>query len=391
MYLSEIKEKLNVNSQFEKVTRRTKRNELIAEYHEQLAEDIEENRIGGYFSSETLRNVADRVRKCCRYWDLDHFPFQGVKDLIRTNCCKNRFCDNCQNKISLERERKFAPVLDDLAKSYDIYHIVFTVPNVYGDELLPCVDRMYKSFAYLNRYFSGLKTVNGINFYKYGYVGAVRALEITKNRVEGTFHPHFHCLFILRKGLKLDKGRKHVNRFSFNNPDIKKPHHKMEYGMPERYFSDFEILLQKIWRLLFDGVRVKQKNILALKEGYSVICDNAAGKYKEVFKYATKGIFKEGDENALGGYHDFLPLFYALHGRRLIQGYKILNGFDFEDLTQDADAAYKEVRERLEEFEKPLRRFEFLNEIEDNLHKYTYISRSSVAEIMGDEYDKKPD
>lgn len=385
MNLTYIKEKLNVNKQLVRIGRRTKKNETLSEFYEQLAEDIEERRLGWFYNPDTLREVADRMKKCCRYWDIDHYRLQGVKDLIRTNACKNRFCDSCQNAISIQRERKFSPVLDDLAQNYDIYHIVFTVPNVYADELYPCVDRMYKQFAYINRLFSGDAKIKGINFLQYGYVGAVRALEITKNRRENTFHPHFHCLFILRKGLKLDRGRRYVNCYSFNNPDVKKSHHKKVYGEPERYFSGFEILLQKIWRLRYDGIKVNQKNIDGIKEGYSVICDNADGKYKEVFKYATKGIFKEGEENALGGYHDFLPLFNALYGRRLIQGYKLLNGFHFEDLSQNVDEEYQRVRATLEELEKPYRTFEFFNEIEQDIHKYTYISRSSIAEIVSEE------
>ncbi len=383
MELGYIKERLTAKEQLAKVKRRTRRNETLAEYYEQLSEDITENRIGGYWNSETLLNVADRMRKCCRYWDIDHYPLQGVKDLLRTNACKNRFCDHCQSAISVQRERRFAPVVDDLARAYDVYHVVFTVPNVYGEELQATVDRMYKQFAYMNRLFSGDAKINGIGFTKYGYVGAIRALEVTKNREEGTFHPHFHCLFVLRKGLKLDQGRKHVNRFSFNNPDVRKSHRKKEYGKPERYFTDFEILLQKVWRLRYDGIRLTKKNVDELKEGYSVICENAEGRYKEVFKYATKGIFKEGEENAVGGYHDFLPLFFSLHGRRLIQGYKVLNGIDFEDLDQSADEAYKKVIEKLEELEKPIRAFEFLDEVEQNVGKYTYISRSAVAELMG--------
>ncbi len=385
MNLCDIKEKLSVKAQFDKVNRRTKRNGTLAEFYEQLAEDIEERRLSWLYRSEALREVADRMRKCCRYFDIEHYCFQSVKDILRTNACKNRFCDNCQNALAIQRERKFAPVLDDLMKLYDVYHIVFTIPNVYAEELKPSVDKMYKQFAYINRLFSGDAKIKGIGFYKYGYVGAVRALEITKNRIEGTFHPHFHCLFVLRKGLKLNKGKKHVNRFSFNNPDIKKSHHKKVYGEPERYFSDFEILLQKIWRLRYDGIKLTEKNINSIKEGYSVICENASGKYKEVFKYATKGIFKEGDENALGGYHDFLPLFQTLHGRRLIQGYKLLNGFDFEDLNQNVDEKYMEIRATLQELEKPIKVFEFRNEIEEELVKkrYTYISRSAVADIIG--------
>ncbi len=76
--------------------------------------------------------------------------------------------------------------------------------------------------------------------------------------------------------------------------------------MPERYFSDFEILLQKVWRLRYEGIKLTQKNIEGIKEGCSVICDNAAGKYKEVFKYATKEIFKESEGAPLAG----ITIFY---------------------------------------------------------------------------------
>ncbi len=386
MNLIDIK-KLSVRNQLDKVSRRIRKNETIADYYEQLADDIENNRIGGCSTPETLIETALRMRSCCQYWSIDYYPQQGVKDMVRTNACKNRFCDNCQNTISIKRERKLAPLLDHLSRRFDIYHIVFTVPNVYADELKPCIDNMYVQFAYINRLFSGDAKIKGISFLKYGYVGAVRALEITKNREENTFHPHLHCLFILKKGLKLDNPKKYINSFSFNNPDARKSHHKREYGKPERYFSDFEILLQKVWKLRYDGIKLTKANLEKLNEGYSVIVENAKGRYKEIFKYATKGIFKEGEKNAMGNYYDFLSLYYSLHRRRLIQGYKILNGVDFEELSQDVDELYKSVQMKLQELEKPFFKCESLNEIEENLHNYAYISRSSIAELFSEDYD----
>ena len=235
MDLAEIKSKLNAKEKFGKVTRRIKKNDTIADYYMQLYEETED---------ETLLRWADRIKSCCKLWDVDYYRFQGVKDIKRTNLCRSRFCDNCGNAQAIQRENKYAPFLDALARLYDIYHVVVTWPNAMPEELLPSVNNAYKQFAYLIRLFTGNTKIKGISFEGYGFLGAVRALEITKNKYDGTFHPHFHCLFILKKGLRLDQRRKHVNSFSFSNPDIKKSH-KKDYGQPQRYFSDFEILLQK--------------------------------------------------------------------------------------------------------------------------------------------------
>lgn len=382
MNLQDIKERLNSKEKFERVRRRIRRNDIIAGFYDQLFDETGE---------ETLPRIAKNLRDCCQYWDIDYYRLQGVKDILRTNCCKNRFCDNCQNALSIQREKKYAPFLDALRKSFDIYHIVFTIPNPYPEKLSIAVSNMFAQFKYIIRLFTGNAKIKGYDFSKYGFIGCVRALEITKNEKEGTFHPHFHSLFVLRKGLKLDENRYIINRFSFNNPDIKKSHHKRTPGKPERLFSDFEVLLQKIWRLRVDGTRVNCVSIEQLKEGYSVICDNAEGKYKEIFKYATKGIFKNEDENALQGYADFVPLYQTLYRRKIIQGYGLLNKFKFEEgIALDArqDQAYNEIVQTLKTIEDPVRVYEYLTDINANLDRkdITYISRSTIGELMGAEY-----
>lgn len=284
-------------------------------------------------------------------------------------------------------------MLDFFAPRYDIYHMVFTVPNVYPEELAPCIDRMYKQIGYIFRLFRGNAKIRGYDFTKYRYLGAVRALEITKGKDGETFHPHFHCLFILRKEVKFVGAN--VNSYSFNNPDVKKSHHKKKKNKPERYFTDFEILIQKIWRLRYDGIRVNAKSIAELKEGYSVICDKRKkGDYKEVFKYALKGIFKKG--NITGGYNDFVPLALALKNRRVIQGYGILKDFDFEmSVEQDDEEAtkdllYSTVIAELKKTELPYHMVEGLYDILRKAKKnqdIKYISKNRItAEIMGDEY-----
>lgn len=383
MNLSEIKMKLDSKEKFGRVTRRIKKNETVASYYEQLSEER---------ADEVLKRTAKNLRDCCQYWDINYYRLQDVKDVLHTNLCKNTFCENCQNSLSIQRERKYAPLLDELARTYDVYHIVFTVPNCAGNDLCATVENMYKQFAYVVRLFTGNAKIKGYDFAQYGFLGAVRALEITKSKARGDFHPHFHCLFVVRKGLRLDENRKHINSYSFNNPDVeKKSHKKRTEWKPERYFGDFEILLQKVWRLRVDGVKVTRKSLEDLREGYSVICDNADGKYKQVFKYVTKGIFTKDEESALNGYADFVVLRDTLYRRKVIQGYGLLNKFKFEaNIEQDArtDQEYLEIVKTLHELENPERVFEFLSEIVGEIEKknITYISRSTIAEILGADY-----
>jgi plasmid rolling circle replication initiator protein Rep len=72
--------------------------------------------------------------------------------------------------------------------------VTLTVPNCSSEELSGVLDRMFKGF---NR-FNQLKSI------KTAFTGFYRALEITRNcnplsKSYGTYHPHFHCLFSVKK------------------------------------------------------------------------------------------------------------------------------------------------------------------------------------------------
>ena len=72
MNLQDIKAKLNAKDKFGKVSRRIKKNETIGEYYMQLYDETED---------ETLPRRADRVKNCCKLWDVDYYRFQGYKPL----------------------------------------------------------------------------------------------------------------------------------------------------------------------------------------------------------------------------------------------------------------------------------------------------------------------
>lgn len=408
MSVSEVFEKLNAAEKFDKVERRIGKNGVIASYYEEYGEwimEVEGAREPCELPDKSLkfwwacRRSAQAMSNCCRIWEIDEYEQQKVKDVIKTNLCRNRFCENCQNVLSIKRDRKYAPYLDLLLKEYDVYFITFTVPNCYGEELQGVLEKMFYHFGYVTRVFSGNTKIKGYDFQKYGFLGAVRALEITKNEMENTFHPHFHCLFVLRKGLRLSDGskRKYINRFSFDNPDVKKPHRAKQEGGMVRKFTEFEILLQKLWRLRYDGVKVTEKSIAELKEGYSVVCEacsaTSGNRYKDVFKYATKGIFKSSnEEEILFGSYDFKALLPALYGRRVIQGYGLLNALEFEVSEKESaeqEQNYLKILSKLREVEAPKRTFAYLSEIRKELERKTttYISKSSLHELTAEDYE----
>lgn len=321
-----------------------------------------------YENDDVLFNRAKKMELCLKYWDVDYFRFQAVKDVKRVNLCQDLFCKNCQHNLALKRFSKYSPVLEDLSKNYNLYHITFTVPNTSGIMLKSTIDKMYSKFVYINRYFNSDKKSRTFDFTQFGFVGAVRSLEITfdtKNN-EISYHPHFHCIFVFKNDLDLKKIN--YNKFSFSNKseDVKA-------------FSNFEIFLQKMWYLLYNDIRFNAKNFNDLKMGYSCSADKCkVGQYHEVFKYALGGVFKKGFEL---DYDVFSYLLNALYRRKIIQGYGILNRFKF-DLENDNEIIYEyfAFRQSLEEFEKPVREVVDLQRVEVELDNgISYISKFKKA------------
>ena len=348
---------------FQDLRQRVNHNYMISEFYNNMFVD------SGDF---TFYNKSRFIDTCSKFWDVDYYRLNAVKDIKRVNLCHDKFCFNCQSLLALKRQLKFAPVLDDYLQSYKIVHMVVTVPNCSGDELLSCLDRMYLKFPYMLKFFKGQKKVAGINFLKYGYRGCVRGLEVTYNNLTCEFHPHFHCMVIFRPDLDLNKYI--TNSYSFDGNEHK------------RYFSDLEILLQKVWFLLFNDCRVTSLNINQLREGYSVICDDSEGHYHEVFKYACKGAFYESKGGFLYNESVFRYLYFALKNRRMIQGYGVLHSIDDTDdeiLDNAVLDEYNKVISFLREIEDPLKCIDDLDYVLDSCDLgIKYISKSSLKRLI---------
>lgn len=324
------------------------------------------------YQAVSLKKKSRRISTCMSSWTSDYYRFQGTKDIKRVVLCKDKFCYNCQSMLAQKRYQKYVPQLHKLADDYQLLHIVFTVPNPSWSMLSGTVDQMYRAFPHLIDFFKGKKLIAGLDFSRFGYVGAVRALEVTYNRSDKTFHPHFHCIFVMDKNYDFTVG-KHRNKFSYDR----------QKGS-DYFFSDFEILLQKIWYLLFNKKRVTLQNINDLDEGYDLFVCSAEGHYHECFKYATKGIFKEGLFDKLNDESNgiFQVLQPCMDHRRIIQGYGCLHHWtdsDVEILEEDFNNWYLDRIASMQAIEMPYEvKEDFKTVFDANKHGIKYMSKYNL-------------
>ncbi len=350
---------------FQDIKKHISHNYQIADFYEDYFEATGE---------EKYRTKNSAINLCCKWWDTEFYRMQNVKDIKRVNLCHDKFCFNCQSLLASKRQLKFAPQLDRQRTLNKVCHMVVTVPNCEGEELLPLLDKMYEKFPRMIRYLKGQKKVRGVDFLQYGYGGAVRGLEVTQNQKTKQFHPHFHCMVLLSRNIDL-KGR-YLNSYSYD---------RTEGGRKVRKFSELEILLQKVWCLLMTDQRVTLEAITELKEGYSVILDDSKGRYHEAFKYACKGAFDEKKGAFIYNGQTFKTLYEALEHRRMIQGYGALHNFydlDGEILEEDVTAYYEQRIRELKAIEKPDFHVESLEEVIEQSERCTYFSKSNIKRLI---------
>lgn len=330
-------------------------NKVIIDYYKRLQEEMD----------MPLGNQIENISNCNSWWVLDHYKQQKVKDFKKTSLCKDKFCNNCKKVKQASRMSKFVPMIEELAKDKFIYHMVLTVPNCIGTDLKGTIkDKIFKSFKRLNRYLNQDLNIKGLDIAQYGYQGAIRSLEVTFDKDD--YHPHLHCIIALDKPLE-DK-RYIKNTYSRSR--------KNGY----RKFTDFEILIQKIWYLLNNNIRVTKKSIDNLELGYSCTIDPIDdSSLFEVFKYMTKGTDEK--KNILT-YDNFKTLYFALYRVRQIQGYGCFyNVKDDDSIIDEVDDLYDIIINILKSKEDPV---EVCEAPEDLLldNKNIIISRKKIYSYL---------
>ena len=333
-------------------------NSIILDYYKRFEEE----------EHIDLTNKINSIDNCNSIWTLDKYELQRIKDFKKTNLCKDKFCNNCKKVKQASRLSQFVPELKKIEEEFDLFHVTLTVPNVEGhnyDKLTKTIKTMFDSYRKLNHYLLDIKSIKDISFKKYFYVGSIRSLEVTYKN--DSYHPHLHCIFAMKKGLKLSK--RFTNTYSNSKKNGK------------RKFSQFEILIQKIWRLTNEGIKVTKKIIDDLDIGYSCSVDKIEEEhYYEVFKYMTKS--NSDDDEDFMSYDNFKVLYYSLKSIRQIQGYGILyNLKDKENYEEEFEYLYDNIISELKEKEQPI---EVMEAPEDLLKQndYLVISKKKIFSYL---------
>lgn len=198
----------------------------------------------------------------------------GEKKLQSADFCKERLCPMCQWRKSMKVFHQVSKVMDRAEKENKNVIPLFltlTLKNCYGDDLSATLDMIFQGWYQLTKH----RKINRI------VQGWFRALEVTYNKEDDTFHPHIHAIIL-------------VDKSYFKGPD---------------YMETTDWV--QMWRT-------------ALKLDYDPVCDirkvkNGKGKHKavaEVAKYTLKDSDFIFDDNELT---DKLVevLSNSLRGRRL--------------------------------------------------------------------------
>lgn len=333
-------------------------NKQIATYYQQLRDE---------YIGESKENYLKFDRKlkaleeCNNFWEIDRYEINKIKDFKRTNLCKDKFCSNCKKVKQASRMARFIPELEKYKDK--LYHMTLTQPNVTGEQVKTTIKKCFKGIAKLIGYLKGKEKIRGIDFSEWGYEGAVRSLEITYR--ENSYHVHLHVALVLNNDDIITK--KYINTYSYS------------YGVLKRLFSEKEILIQKIWYLLMNNIKVTKKAIDSLDLGYSCIIDKfKSDSYAELFKYIVKDF---SESNNIMTYDNFKTLYYSLLNVRQIQGYGCLFNIRDEDISEEVDEIYNRIIEELQKKEIPVATVESPQDILND-SEYMLISRKKIFQYL---------
>lgn len=107
--------------------------------------------------------------------------------LHRANFCKDRLCPMCQKRRSLKVYAQASSIMDYLDDNIKCRYafLTLTVRNCEGSELKKTIDTLLDGFRCLS---------HKNKEWKRSILGCMRALEVTRNPLNGTWHPHLHCI-----------------------------------------------------------------------------------------------------------------------------------------------------------------------------------------------------
>lgn len=139
-------------------------------------------------------NKALRVSDCGTFLEFAHSidcdgSISDKGKLHNANFCRDKLCPMCAWRRSYKIFGQVSQIMSRIGGDYRFVMLTLTVPNCAPDELKKTVERIFKAWGKLTRRKPFKSAVNGF----------FRAFEVTRNKNNGTYHPHFHCVLAVNK------------------------------------------------------------------------------------------------------------------------------------------------------------------------------------------------
>ena len=151
------------------------------------------DKVDALYAGSEFQDYSSRVTFCAEFLKFGLVPDddESLKLKLRAaRFCRVRHCPVCQWRRSLMWKAKAYKVLPKIVEAYPTHRWLFltlTQKNVPITQLRETLQHMNRSFQRLSQ----LKA--------WPAVGWLRSTEVTRGK-DGSAHPHFHCLLMVRPG-----------------------------------------------------------------------------------------------------------------------------------------------------------------------------------------------
>ncbi len=132
---------------------------------------------------------ASRVLDCGTFLEFRLYDGVDKWHLHSANFCRDRLCPLCAWRRTYKVFGQVSQIMDAIGDDYAYLFLTLTVRSCDGEKLASLLDEMQSAF----RRFVSYKRI------KEAVKGCFKSLEITRNRKNGTYHPHYHCILAVKK------------------------------------------------------------------------------------------------------------------------------------------------------------------------------------------------
>lgn len=187
----------------EKFTPKRKSAELLAQSYERIGYESKAQRVsecGTWLEFQKVLGDASAPSYASGSAETGGASEDGWK-LHNANFCRDRLCPMCSWRRSYKIFAQVSQIMNVIAGDYVFLFLTLTVPNCESDKLCDTLDKLQKGW----KLFIDYKPI------KMAVRGFFKSLEITRNKHDGTYHPHFHVILAVDKHNYFN-GREYIHR-----------------------------------------------------------------------------------------------------------------------------------------------------------------------------------